>query len=92
MVESVLEFSILSAVRIRISLLPSFSVRLRLLLVLTWCIGLWRPFSRVKLSGFHLDRLCRQNGARLIVDELSMTFLEECEIDYTEASGFVRVI
>ena len=28
-----------------------------------------------------------QNGAKLIVDELSMTFLEECEIDYTEERG-----
>ncbi|OLP92505.1 Iron-sulfur cluster assembly 2-like, mitochondrial [Symbiodinium microadriaticum] len=30
------------------------------------------------------DIVISQNGARLIVDELSMTFLEECEIDYTE--------
>ncbi|CAE7550930.1 Isca2 [Symbiodinium natans] len=30
------------------------------------------------------DIVIDQNGAKLIVDELSMTFLEECEIDYTE--------
>ena len=29
-----------------------------------------------------------QEGARLMVDELSMTFLEDCEIDYTEAVPF----
>ncbi|CAK9115291.1 unnamed protein product [Durusdinium trenchii] len=30
------------------------------------------------------DIVIQQEGARLIVDELSMTFLEDCEIDYTE--------
>eukprot|EP00931_Biecheleriopsis_adriatica_P062247 TRINITY_DN37494_c0_g1_i1.p1 TRINITY_DN37494_c0_g1~~TRINITY_DN37494_c0_g1_i1.p1 ORF type:complete len:202 (+),score=45.74 TRINITY_DN37494_c0_g1_i1:68-607(+) len=30
------------------------------------------------------DIVINQNGARLIVDELSMTFLEDCEIDYTQ--------
>jgi len=30
------------------------------------------------------DIVIQQEGARLMVDELSMTFLEDCEIDYTE--------
>eukprot|EP00930_Biecheleria_cincta_P063273 TRINITY_DN48791_c0_g1_i1.p1 TRINITY_DN48791_c0_g1~~TRINITY_DN48791_c0_g1_i1.p1 ORF type:complete len:179 (-),score=32.66 TRINITY_DN48791_c0_g1_i1:236-772(-) len=30
------------------------------------------------------DIVINQNGARLIVDEVSMTFLEDCEIDYVQ--------
>lgn len=38
------------------------------------------------------DIVIQQEGARLMVDELSMTFLEDCEIDYTEAEWLAGLI